>query len=638
MKIRFMSMSMLTLSLCLCIGTLFPLTAKADDKTGKYRVYQNDRLLKEFQDYGSAEAYAREFSHSRVEEIGTRKWLWDNYPRYKVYQFDISKPEWEFATLEEAKKEAGKWAYASIRDLQSGGWVWNNYPRYRVYQGEVTLDSWAFAALEDAKAEAGRWANSHIIDLNTNRWIWDNIGEQTKSGLRAQPPMYQVYQNKYTKDEWKFAYLEDAVNEALKWADSVVVNIASGKTVYSNAKRYEVRQNDKKLAAFTGLDQAIDYAKKWAHSSIVLDGRAIWNNYPYYQVYQNGRFIGEYTTIPAALQYASQYSNAAIRTLDGDVIWSNSRSMAVWGWNGLTNPETIKRQVNQAAGLDVTSPPWFILADEHGNVKDQSDKDLVRWLKDRGIAVHPLVHNQFDPVLTKKFLSNPEARGKFIRTIVDRSSELGVDGLNIDFESLYGSDRAAFTAFITELSAYAHSKQLLVSVDLPRGSIKWNEKTAFDHEKLAAAADYIVIMAYDQYYRGSTSPGSVSGLSWTEEGIREFLSYGIPRSKLILGVPLYVRVWQLDASGSLIDNRAVYYKDIPDLIAGKAPEITWDPQFGQYRVEYEEEGYRHVFWMEDEKTVTERIRLAKKHELAGIAFWRLGYDNEELWQTVIRQK
>ena len=156
-----------------------------------------------------------------------------------------------------------------------------------------------------------------------------------------------------------------------------------------------------------------------------------------------------------------------------------------------------------------------------------------------------------------------------LQALVNRSVQLGVPGINVDFESLAGSDRNAFTAFISKLTAYAHAKGLVISIDLPRGSVKWNHLSAFDHEKLGAIVDYMVIMAYDQYWRGSTSPGSVAGIPWADGGIQEFLSYGIPRDKIILGIPYYVREWQLDAAGALASNRTFLMKDIPALMASK---------------------------------------------------------------------
>lgn len=625
------------ISLTLCLPTAA--SAAANDKTTRYRVYQNDRLLTESADYNNALNTAKSFSHSHVEEIGSRKWLWDNYPRYQVYQLDATLPNWTFSSLKDAQAEAAKWGYASVKDLEAPGWVWNNYPRYRVYQGDITLDSWEFTTRDDAVQEAKRWGESHIIDLNDNRWVWDNISSQRKQELRSGSPIYQVFQGNYTTDSWKFSYLEDAVNEALKWGGSTVVNTQNGnKTVYSNIKRYQVYQSNTFLDAFSNLDDAITYARLWAGASIRLNDRSIWNNNPTYTIFQNETPIGGFNTIPGALQYAVQYSSSSIRRSDGVKIW-NSRQLLFWGWNGMANNETIRKQTASTAGLDMDSPSWFQLADADGNLKDTSTKETADFLKQQGFKLHPLVTNQFDAALTSQFLANTGAQEHFIRALVDRAAELQADGINVDFESLRGSDRAAFTEFITKLTAYAHEKGLKISVDLPRGSIKWNHQTAYDHEKLAGIVDYIITMTYDQYYTGSPSPGSVAGIQWVEQGVQEFLSYGIPRDKLLIGIPFYVREWTLDANGGLAGNRAVYTKDLSSLIESKNPTATWDDQFNQYRMEYtDDNGQRRVFWLENDDTVKARIDIAKKYELAGLAAWRLGQEPQQFWQTMIKEK
>ncbi|MEK8127071.1 glycosyl hydrolase family 18 protein [Paenibacillus filicis] len=622
--------------------------AAAADKTSKYRVYQNTALLYEASDYKSAEAYARGYTHSHVEEIGSRNWVWHNYPRYKVYQQGYSNAEWEFASLDQAIREASSWGNASVRDLQSGGWVWNNYPQYRLYQGEGTLDSWTFRTLNEAITEAKKWSNAHIIDLNTHAWVWDNISASVKNQTRSDSAkVYQVFQGEHTDDSWKFALLEDAINESLRWGGSTVVNTSSGSVVYSNIKPYKVYQNDTFLNDYLSLDDAISYAKQFAHTRIEneqaskRDGKTpvIWNNYPYYQVFQSNNLIADFTTIGSALQYAKGYSNASIRLYDdGTAIWDNLRKLQYWGWNGSSADATIRSQVNTTVGLDVVSPTYFVLADAAGNLTDTSNKETVAWLKKQGLSVHPLVNNQFDSALTTKFLASKDARAKFIQALVSKSAALGVDGINVDFESLAAGDRANFTTFMQEIVQAAHANNLLVSVDLPRGSVKWNAKTAFDHEKLADIADYIMTMTYDQYWKGSTEPGSVAGLQWVEEGVKEFLSYGIPRDKLIMGIPFYVREWKVDGSGNLVSNRAVLLKDIPALIRDKKATQTWDASFQQYKVEYNEGGFRYVFWLEDESTVKARIDIAAKHELAGVAAWRLGYDTTELWNMMLQQK
>jgi len=140
------------LACALLIGATAPTNAlAAGDRTTKFRVYQNDSALKEFSDKDQAIAYAKGFKNVYVEQIGTRAWVWNNYPSFKVYQKEKSKPEWEFATMEAAVAEAKKWANASVRKLDGGGWAWDNYPDhpgYALYQGDNTLPGWTFPTLD----------------------------------------------------------------------------------------------------------------------------------------------------------------------------------------------------------------------------------------------------------------------------------------------------------------------------------------------------------------------------------------------------------------------------------------------------------------------------------------------------------
>lgn len=621
---------------------LSPLAALAADRTTKFRLYEENRIVREYVSLNEAIADGKQRRNSHVERIENREWVWDNLPRYRVYQNDKTFPDWQYATLDEAVKTARKYASSSIRDLRKGGWVWHSFKGieepYLLMQGDKTLPGWQFAELADAQKEAKKWANAHIIDLRTNEWIWDNLPPERKEALRARDPVYQVVDRGFALPEPMFGYLEDAILEALKYDNAEIVNVKTGKTVYINAKPYEVYQNDRLLRRHADLDDALADAKRWANATIRLNNRVIWSNFPYYRVFQNDRQIGAFNDPHEAVAHAKQYANAAVITLHGEVLWDNRRQLQFWAWNGSAKPETIREHVSNTMGLDVVSPTWFQLEKADGTLRDTSDAATVKWLKQNGYAVHPLIHNQFDAKLTTAFLKDEKAQRTFIDALVNKAAALGVDGLNLDFESLSGSDRARFTAFVRNFAEAARAKGLIVSIDLPRGSVRWNHLTAFDHAALADIVDYIVIMAYDQHYSGSDEPGSVSGLPWTEEGIKEFLSYGIPRSKLILGIPFYARDWKLDAAGRPAGNRSLLMKDIPALLAGNHVTKTWDERFRQYKVTYQENGHTRVFWLEDEATVAERLKLAKKFDLAGIAAWRMGHEYPDIWETKIRHK
>ena len=68
-------------------------------------------------------------------------------------------------------------------------------------------------------------------------------------------------------------------------------------------------------------------------------------------------------------------------------------------------------------------------------------------------------------------------------------------------------------------------------------------------------ADYIFLMAYDQYYAGSKKAGPVSGLNWAENAVKETLAE-IPAEKLVLGMPFYTRYWET-MGGNVVSTKAI---------------------------------------------------------------------------------
>ncbi|MBD2847639.1 glycoside hydrolase [Paenibacillus sp. IB182496] len=611
--------------------------AAASSGMTQYRVYQNDNALREFATREQAVRYAASYAYSHVERIADRAWIWDNLPRYKVYQSGKSRPQWEYAEYADALAKARTLRDAHIRDLQRPGWVYSNHTQYRLYQGDKTMPEWEFAALDDAKAEAQRWSNAHIMKVSSNSWIWDNLSETQKEAQRSGPEIYELRQDGKPAGE-RYSFLLDAIRAAAGVKNSQVYNTVSGEQVHSNVAPYRVLQNGREIRTFFGLDNAVQYAKRYAGAQIVRDAQVWWTNIPYLQVKQGDKSLRYVHTREAAVELAARYADSRVLTEDGRTIWSNLKKLLYLGWNGSSRSDTIRDQLVRTQGLDIDSPTWFELAAADGSLRDTSDAELARELRGQGMQVMPLVHNQFDPELTEAFLADKAAQKRFVDALIERLTALQADGVNLDFEAIKADDRARYTAFVGRLSAAARQAGLTLSIDLPRGSLSWNHKTAYDHTELAELVDYVVIMAYDQFYKGSDSPGSVSGLQWTEEGVKQFLSYGIPRSKLVLGIPYYMREWQLDASGQLIGNRTLLMKDLPDLLASVQATSQYDPVYGQDKYTYQQGGSTYVFWAETPDTVLARIDIAKQYDLAGVAAWRLGYEPSNLWTSMLREK
>ncbi|MFC4808102.1 glycosyl hydrolase family 18 protein [Paenibacillus sp. GCM10023250] len=605
----------------------------------KYRVYQNDKALQEFSSPGSAIAYAGSFSSSHVEKAADRSWIWDNLPRYKVYVNGFSKVSYEFRTLAQAKTFADKQPFAQIRDLEKPGWISAVYANYRLYQGDRTLPNWSFATHAEAKHAAAAYGNVHIIELSSNQWVWDNLSDAEKREQRARPPVYDiVLPDGGPSGTPKYAFLLDAIRASAKMPGSKVFNTATNAAVFSNVPAFAVKQNGTTVQSFYGLTGALALAKQLPGAAIESEGREWWTNVPYLTVTQSGKPLRSFHTRKAAVEYALKFSDSAIVAADGRKLWSNEKRLVYLGWNGSAKTQTVLAQIRPAQGLDDAAPDWFELGAADGTLVDDSDPGLVKALRSSGTKLTPTVRNQNDPKLTSAFLRNPDGQSRFAASLVKRMSALGAAGINLDFEMVAAGDQAPYTAFVRQLTEAAHRSKLAVTIDLPRGDVKWDPYSGYDRRKLGEIADRVVIMAYDQHWRGSEEAGSVSELPWAEQGIKNYLAYGIPASKLMLGIPFYVRDWTLGADGKLLSSKAITMAAIPALIKHTQAAGVYDPLSKQIKYTYKQDSYTHVFWAETPDTVQARIRLVKQYGLAGIAAWRLGYESPDMWTMMLRQK
>jgi len=635
-----MSTALLLLFFCQTIMTATAgIADAAANQMTKFRVYQDDQMLREFTTEAQAISYAGKFGYSHVEKIADRAWVWDNFPRYKVYQNGQTLPKWEFSNYNQALSVAKNLTNVHIRDLENIGWSYQSYSKFKLYQGDNTRDNWSFLTLAAAKQEAKKWGNAHIIDLTTNKWVWGNQTAAQTKAQRAAAPVYQITVDGAPVEELPlYSFLLDAMNASYSISGSEVLNTAKSKIVHSNVPAYLIKQNGAVVGSSINLDAAVQLAKKTPNAEVTFNEKVYWSGIPYLAVYQGDKKLRTFNTKTGAIAYAKGFANSTVQTSEGRKIFSNTKSLVYMGWNGSATSATIISHVANTQGLSIDSPSWFELSAADGSITDTSDQVVVDTFKEQGIKVMPLVHNQFNKKMTTEFLKNNTAQQAFIKTLTSKLTQLGVAGINLDFEEVAGTDRAAYTSFVTALAKAVHDKGMQISIDLPRGSLSWNDRTAYDHTALSAVVDTIIIMAYDEHWKGSEVPGSVAGLNWVEEGVKQFLSYGIPRNKLMLGIPFYVREWKLDSTNKLVSNRAIFMKEIPKLIADTNAQGEMDPESGQMKYKYVKDGFTYLFWAETENTVKARIDIAKSYDLAGVAAWRLGYESSDLWTMMLRNK
>lgn len=292
-------------------------------------------------------------------------------------------------------------------------------------------------------------------------------------------------------------------------------------------------------------------------------------------------------------------------------------------------------------GVNVVSPSFFSLErGSNGEIYDNAKDDgaeYIEWAHNNNYQVWAMFSNNSLKDTTSQILNDYEKRETMIENLMDLVEEYNLDGVNVDFENMNESDKDVYSRFLIELAPRLKKigKTLSVDVTAPDGSETWS--LCFDRNTIANVADYIVFMAYDQYGTSSNKAGTTAGYNWVEANVKKFLGQeDVDPEKIILGIPLYMRLWEEEEDGTA-KPEVVNMRNMFDIL----PEnqvATWDEELKQYYVEYEEDGKKYKMWIENEKSVGEKINLANQYNLAGIAFWEKDREtNDEFWTFVKEQ-
>lgn len=287
-------------------------------------------------------------------------------------------------------------------------------------------------------------------------------------------------------------------------------------------------------------------------------------------------------------------------------------------------------------GVNVVSPSFFSLKQGDGiQIHDNAARggtQYIQWAHENNYKVWAMFSNNSMRETTSKILNSEELREELIQSIVNLAKQYNLDGINIDFENMNVADKNLFSRFIIELAPRLREIGLVISVDVtaPDGSDTWS--LCYNRNVLADVADYIMFMAYDQYGTASNKAGTTAGYNWVETNINKFLGQeGVKKEKIILGMPLYTRLWKTnttkeDSMTSSVVNMNKVDQQLPDTV-----EKVWDEELKQYYVEYTEKDIKYQMWIEDTKSIQEKLGLINKYQLAGGAYWEKDRELDEIW-------
>jgi spore germination protein YaaH len=244
------------------------------------------------------------------------------------------------------------------------------------------------------------------------------------------------------------------------------------------------------------------------------------------------------------------------------------------------------------------------------------------------VRYHLVITMPWNSTLAHIYLNPAEPfRDRIIQAIVERAEPF--DGIQIDFESIAKEDGTAYLNFLAALKKALPPEKLFSVAVMARWEAhkQKNPMDAFDYPFIGIIADRVVVMAYDEHYRGGQA-GPIASLPWCEK-IYDYAFKTIPPEKLIMGIPLYGRSWQKESLA-----RAYRNPDVLTNLRKTGAELKSDPATGgSYTYSANVTVTVHF---ENLPSLNTKLELYASNPICGVAFWRISQEPAGFWDHLMQ--
>jgi len=243
------------------------------------------------------------------------------------------------------------------------------------------------------------------------------------------------------------------------------------------------------------------------------------------------------------------------------------------------------------------------------------------------------------------FFANASAQQNLIDNLLTLIEYRNADGVNIDFELVPDSEAVQLNNFLVNLADQFHSSIPGSQVSIALPAVDWHN--IYNIPLLRDYIDLFIIMAYDYYWPGSSIAGP-SGQLYTmntfdyniSKSIITYLYAGIPKEKLLCGIPYYGYEWKTESenvpSSPPAKGTARTIKTIKNNTSSYYDERKLNENSMCSYYTYYSGGNWHQAWVDTKKTMKYKYDVIQHQDLAGIGIWALGYDDgySEMWDLL----
>lgn len=306
-------------------------------------------------------------------------------------------------------------------------------------------------------------------------------------------------------------------------------------------------------------------------------------------------------------------------------------------WHQVTNidaNEGVLNLLNNTKGVTTISPTWFSVMDNNGNISSIASERYVQRVHNAGVEVWALCNDlDHKDVNMYELMSYTSRRERLINELIANAIKYNLDGLNIDFERITKDTGEHFIQFIRELSVKCRSNGIILSVD----NYAPGYSAHYDRKEQGEVVDYVVTMAYDEHTNASEESGSVSSISYFGDAIENTLKE-VPAERTIIGLPFYTRLWkEVKAAGGVeITSQAYSMTQAENVMRDNNVKLKWDEKTKQYYGQYEKDNAVYKMWLEEEKSIEEKMKLVDKAKVAGVSGWKLSLEKADIWNVILK--
>lgn len=302
-----------------------------------------------------------------------------------------------------------------------------------------------------------------------------------------------------------------------------------------------------------------------------------------------------------------------------------------YDWNLLSDFSFFSYEVDAATGNALSTHGW-------------STAPSVDAALQNGVRVNLCVtlfsgHNTF--------FASSIAQQTLITNLINLVQSRGAHGVNIDFEGIPSAQKSNFTNFMVSLANQMHTAIPGSQVSTVLYAVDWNN--VFDIPVLSQHVDLFVVMGYGYYYSGSSKAGPNDPLYPFESAaypyslsrtIGYYLQKGMPKNKLVMGLPYYGREWTT-TSGTVPATTtgsigAKTYSQIRNNSSGNYNNEQWHMESKTPYFAFLQGTDWHQCFALNANSMAARLDNIIDYDIGGMGIWALGYDNgyNDLWNVI----